>query len=317
MQEEHKAKNIFFYPLSILLVVITAIIRIQPEGASFRFLVDNAPYVMLGVLGAGLVFMMLKWHRLMYLSFLCVGFLCLFLKGSINPSPVYATKNPERSIEVVQLNTSFYDGGLEELTSLLLESGADLLSVQEVTPDWDAIFKEKLRDSFPYSRSVVSIGINGMAVYSKMPLTNLETFYYKDIPNITGNILPDCDPSKRIRFVTTYTNPTVKTDAFYKDLREHLGTIVEKVEPYSDAILAMGTYNTVAWSSEMKYFTDRLGLQNSRRSTYGSGSYVFHNPKVECTEFSDFKDGDKSIGLRGTFQFSSKQVVFNDQRPTE
>ncbi len=317
MREKYRAKNIFFYPLAIILVAATAVIHIQPTGAAFRFFIDSAPEIMLGILGAGLVFMMLRWHRLMYLSFLCVGFLCLFLKGSINPSPVYATKNPERSMEIVQLNTSFYDGSFEDLTSLLLESGADLLSLQEVTPDWDAFFQENLVDSFPYSRSVPSIGINGMVIFSKMPLTDLETFYYKDIPNITGNILPDCDPSKRIRFVTTYTNPTFKTEAFYKDLKEHLTTIIEKVEPYSDAMLAMGTYNTVAWSSEMKYFTDRLGLQNSRRSTYGSGSYVFHNPKLECTEFSDFKDESKSIGLRGTFQFSSKQVVLNDQQPTQ
>ncbi len=317
MREKHRAKNIFFYPLAILLIVTTAVIRIQPAGASFRFFTNHAPEIMLGILAMGLVFMILKWHRLMYLSFVCVGFLCLFLKGSINPSPVYATENPERSLEIIQLNTSFHDGSFEELSSLLLESGADLISIQEITPDWDVFLKETLKDSFPYSRSVASISFNGLAVYSKMPLTSLETFYYKDIPNITGNILPDCDPSKNIRFVTTYTNPTFKTEAFYKELKEHLGTIIEKVEPYSDAMLAIGTYNTVAWSSEMKYFTDRLGLQNSRRSTYGSGSYVFHNPKLECTEFSDFKDGDKSIGLRGAFQFSSKQVVLNDQRPTQ
>jgi len=220
-----------FYPLALALSILTLLIIIQPSGAPFRIFTNSAVEIMLGILGFGLLCLLLQWHRLMFVSFACAGVLSLFLKSSSNPAPVYAAPNVESDIEVIHLNISNYEGAeYEELTDLILDSGADMVSIQEVTPDWETVFRDELVDSFPHFSSVASISFNGMAVYSKYPLTDVDTFYYKDIPNLTGIIKPNKSNSKPIRFISTYTDPAFGTDKFYQELSDHFQTIIGKVK---------------------------------------------------------------------------------------
>lgn len=311
-----------FYPLAILLSIITLLIIIQPSGIHYRAFTNYAVEIMLGVLGFGLLCLLLQWHRLMFVSLTCTGILCLFLKSSSNPSPVYATPNIKEDIEVIHLNTSSFSGEEDvELTDLLLESGADLISIQEVDPFWDTVLKEELLGSYPYHSSIVNISFNGMAVFSKYPIFDLDTFYYKDIPNLTG-LIQSKDSNKPIRFISTYTNPTFGTDKFYQDLKDHFETIISKVQNSSEARLAFGTYNTVAWSSEMKFFTGALGLQNSRRSispfSQSTYEHIFHSMDMECVSFDGlYDDLGTKIGLKVKLHVKNLPISYYDKGPTK
>ena len=311
-----------FYPLATLLSIITLLIIIQPSGVYYRVFTNSAVEIMLGILAFGMLCLLLQWHRLMFVALTCTGILCLFLKSSSNPAPVYATPNVSEDIEVVHLNTSNFNGEyLDELTDLLLESGVDLISIQEVNPDWDSIFREELLDSFPYYSSIVNISFNGMAVFSKYPIIDLDTFYYGNVPNLTG-LVQTKDSSKPIRFISTYTAPAFGTDKFYQELKDHFETIIAKVEDNSEAILAFGTYNTVAWSSEMKFFTGALGLQNSRRSTspFSQNTYehIFHSMDMECVSFDGLYDATGTkIGLKVKLHVKNLPTSYYDKGPTE
>jgi len=310
-----------FYPLAALLSIITLLIIIQPSGAHYRVFTNSAVEIMLGILGFGLLCLILQWHRLMFVAFTCTGILCLFLKSSSNPAPVYATPNLNNDIEVVHLNISNYNGAeTEGLTDLLLESGTDFISIQEVDPFWEPILKEELLDSFPYFSSIPNISFYGMAVFSKYPITDLDTFYYQDIPNLTGLIHPK-DNNKPIRFISTYTTPTFGTDKFYQELKDHFEMIINKVEGSTEARIAFGTYNTVAWSSEMKFFTGALGLQNSRRSTspFSQSTYehIFHSMDMECVSFNGLYDTTGlEIGLKVKLHMKNPISQY-DKGPTE
>lgn len=311
-----------FYPLATLLSIITLLIIIQPSGMHYRVFTNSAVEIMMGILGFGLLCLLLQWHRLMFVSFTCTGILCLFLKSSSNPSPVYATPNIKEDIEVIHLNISNFNGEEDvELTDLLLESGADLISIQEVDPWWDPVLKEELLDSFPYFSSIPSISFNGMAVFSKYPLTDLDTFYYTDVPNLTGLIRAK-NTEKPIRFVSTYTNPSFGTDKFYQDLKDHFEAIIDKVQNQPEAMLAFGTYNTVAWSSEMKFFTGALSLQNSRRSispfSQSTYEHIFHSMDMECVSFDGLYDaaGEK-IGLKVKLHVKNLPISYYDKGPTK
>ncbi len=304
--------KIISYPIAILLICITASIVIQPFGSIFRYFTNHGVETMFAMLGIALVFMFLKWHQLMFTTFTCVGILCLFFKTSINPSPTYAAPTPAGKIEILHLNIDNYDWkSYEELSDLLLQSGADFISIQELTPDWDHFLQQQLQDSFPYNSSIASIGFNGLAIYSKIPIQDIETFYYKDIPNITGLLKAKELGKKAIRFISTYTNPPYDSEKFYTELKEHFTTIIKKIKNTSEAKLALGTYNIVPWSSEMKYFTNALGLYNSKRSTspFSDGDYehIFHSSSLECTRFNEIfsVDGSK-VGMTVRMQFKSR-----------
>jgi len=292
-----------FYPLALVVTVVTLLILIQPSGEYYRNFTEYAVEIMLGILGFGLLCLLLQWHRLMFVSFACAGILSLFLKSSTNPAPVYATPIENEDIEVIQVNTSSNDGAYENLTKLLLSTDADLISIQEVNPGWDEALKKDLSKTYQYSHSVVSMGFNGMAIYSKLPLTNIDAFYHNDIPNLTGLIKPKKEGAKPIRFISTYTNPTFGTDKAYQELKEHFEAIIAKVKDTDETMLAFGNYNTVAWSSEMKFFTGELGLQNSRRTVNPfSGTtfeHIFHSMDMECVDFDGLYDNlGERIGLK-------------------
>lgn len=312
-----------FYPLATLVCIVTLLIIIQPEGNAYRIFTNFAVEIMLGILGFGLVCLLLQWHRLMFVSFACAGILSLFLKSSSNPAPTYATPNTEKDIEVVHLNISNYEGNeYEELTDLIINSDADVVSIQEVTPDWDMVLRDELLDSFPHFSSVASISFNGMAVFSKFPINSIDTFYYNDIPNLTGLIQSGKAGSKPIRFISTYTNPAFSTDKFYQELSEHFKTIIDKVKDTKGAKLAFGTYNTVAWSSEMKFFTNELSLQNSRRSinpfSQSTYEHIFHSLDMECVSFDGFYDNTGAkIGLKVKLHLKNLPVSYYDKGPIQ
>lgn len=293
-----------FYPLALVLMVTTLLIIIQPSGQYYRVFTESAVEITLGILGFGLLCLLLQWHRLMFVSFACAGILSLFLKSSTNPAPVYATPILEEDIEVIHLNISSYEGSVyEDLTDLLLRTDADLISIQEVDPEWDMVLRDELSDTYPYFSSVASVGINGLAIFSKLRLTNLDTFYHNNIPNLTGLIEAKKEGDKPIRFISTYTNPAFGTDKFYQELRDHFEAIIDKVKDTAGARLALGTYNTVAWSSEMKFFTGELGLQNSRRTInpFSEDTYehIFHSRDIECVDFDGIYDNsEERIGLK-------------------
>ncbi len=316
MKVVQRASNIIFYPLVALLLLTTALIIIQPEGSQFRIFTNNAVEFLLGILGFSLLCMLLRWHKLMFTAFGCVGVLCFFLKSSSNPEPIYAAPSQAIDFEVFQLNIQNHDwNSYEELSDLLIRSSADVISIQEVTPDWDFALMELLQDSFPYSISIPTISFNGLAVYSKHPILETDTFYHKDTPNISGLVKVSRDNNHRtMRFVSTYTSPTFNSDKSYSILKEHFSLIIDEMKERKEALTAFGSFNTVAWSSEMKFFTNMLGLQNSKRSlnpfSLGSYEHIFHSKHLECSDFDViYSENGDEIGIKATLQFKNTIMV--------
>ncbi len=316
MEIVRRSSNFVFYPVVAMLTLTTALIIVQPESSTFRVFTNHAIEIMFGIFGLSFLFLFARWHKLMFLAFGCVGVLCLFLKSSSNPAPIYAAPSISEDIEVIHLNISNHDWeDYSQLSDMILNTSADVVSIQEVTPDWDIELKHLLQDSFPYISSLASMGINGMSIFSKLPFSEMDTFYYKDVPNLTGIIKLGSDGKKLIRFVTTYTNPAFNSDKFYAELREHFTTIIEKLKYSQQAILAIGTYNTVAWSTEMKYLTGSLGLQNSKRSTnpFSQSSYehIFHSQELECSDFGGvYTNEGTKVGLKVKLQFKNTPILF-------
>ncbi len=309
LAEQGMSENKFVVSfLSIVLITITGIILLQPGGQYSRYLTNHAVYVMFGMLAFGLVFLLLKHHKIMLVSFACAGALAYFLKGSSNQALSYPERNVEVSLDVVHVNISNHDGDYESLCSMLENSEADLISIQEVTPDWNIFLRQTLEPLYPFNKSVVSIGFNGMAIYSKYPILEIDTFYHEDIPNITGIIEVGDEAKKPLRFLSTYTNPTFETQSLYPQLLAHFKTIIRRMEDKAAPELALGTFNAVAWSTEMKYLTNHLNLVNSRRPVdffeQNSYEHIFHSNRMECTALSPFiGEENNAIGVKGSFQF--------------
>lgn len=302
--------NNFLSNASILLLLLGAALTLFPFDNDFSKATSiYAVQIMFGYLLFGTLMMVLRQPKIMFTSYICCAAICIFLKTHANEAVMFPRRNNTTALKVAYVNTSNANGDYASFIEDILKTDADFIAIEEVTPDWDEVFSRALAAKYPYNRSITRADFFGQAVYSKLPLTAVDTFYYKDIPNIIGTIKLD-NYANDVSFVSTHTEPSFMTKNFYKNLREHLNKVVERVGQYRNPKIALGTFNTVEWATEIQDFRTLLGLQSSRRNNNPFAAipfdHIFHSRDLECIYFAPIlnKAGGE-LGIQGIYQFSS------------
>jgi endonuclease/exonuclease/phosphatase (EEP) superfamily protein YafD len=301
------------HSLSFILFLGLAICILPFDHFVFKVGSQYSVQIMLSYLALGLVFLMIKGYRLMYVSFVCCALLCLFLKYSTNSNIAPLKLATEETIDIAHFNVSA-SLDYEDMIKEILNSDADLVSLQEVTPDWEIVLKESLQERYPYSKTVVRFDPFGLAVYSKLPLNNLDTFVCANVPNIIGTV-DIAKSNKEICFITSHALPPFYSSD-YKRLRKHLHRIADFVKKSSCPVITIGNYNAVPWSYEIQDFRSVSHLNDSRRgflpTSNGSFSifqlpsdHIFHSDQLDCIRFEDLNDQNLGhIGIKGSYQFN-------------
>ncbi len=305
------------YALSTLIVLGAVIIVFTPNYFLFKMGSRFAIQIMLGYLFLGFVFMAFRLNKLMFTSFACCAGLCLFLKYASDGQLTPPLKTNALSINVAHFNVAASNSDIQTTIDEILEVDADVISFQEVTPDWDYILSETLKETFPYAKSVVRFDPHGLAIYSKYPLVNVDTFMYEDIPNIIGSIYID-DAEKEICFISSHTNPAFYTSD-YERQRNHLMAIADHASHSSCPVITLGDYNAVPWSYEIRNFKSAAKLNDSRKgympSSNGTFSlfqipsdHIFYSEHFKCLNFQEISDPEAGhLGLKGTYQFNEEK----------
>lgn len=298
--------------LSAIFILGLAFCILPLDHFTFKIGAHYSVQAMLSYLALGLVFMMFKGYRLMYVSFACCAVLCLFLKYTTNSDISPLKLATEESINVAHFNVSA-SADYEMMIDEILNSGADLISLQEVSPDWDFVLQEAISEAYPYSKTVVRFDPFGLAVYSKLPLSNLDTFVCANVPNIIGTVKMEQSDTE-ICFITSHALPPFYSSD-YKRLRNHLHRIADYALEASCPVITIGNYNAVPWSYEIQDFRSVSRLNDSRRgflpTSNGSFSifqlpsdHIFHSEQLECIHFEDINDPTLGhIGIKGAYQF--------------
>ncbi len=248
--------------------------------------------------------------------------MCLFLKYSANAELKHpALVDTEVSFKIAHFNLSSSQGGFDRLVQIIKKTEADIISLQEVTPDWKVVLNEEFADLYPYHSCIVRSDPFGLAIYSKHPL-QLDTFFFEDLPNLAGSFRPD-PVSPDISFIASYITPPLYTQA-YEQFKSHLKTISNYALDNSvPPILTIGDYHAPAWWNEIQGFRSTLHLNDSRRSAVVSQKgifetpvdYIFHSTMLRCVDFSEINlDGGGHVGIMGTYQFNP--IVSNAQATT-
>ncbi len=286
----------------------------------FSWVVNYAVQLMLLYMAGGIFFLFFKQPKL---TFVCFGgclFLCFYLKYSTKNNYIDRWRNAvledyQPKEEVVKLTTGlFYLSNASDQTALskvLRESSADVLSIHEVTPVWEQWLEDSLRQVYPYHHTMVDIGLFGMAIYSRLPLTSVDTFYYEGIPN-----LRTCFNNSDEDFcvISVHTEPALN-ELSRQRLEGHLETIAGQIVRMEGVpLIVIGDFNAVSWSDELQKFMDRTGLLQSRSGFmdiqrtigYVPIDHIFHSPRLACTDFVNFsnKNGNH-LGILSTFQVNN------------
>jgi endonuclease/exonuclease/phosphatase (EEP) superfamily protein YafD len=162
----------------------------------------------------------------------------------------------------VDINFNSRNVNFELLKSLLKQTNADVVCWQEFSPAAENWARKNLSD-YPYSKQIPRRNNFGIAIFSKIPVSNFKVEYFTDlnIETIVATIQPG---AKTFQIICTHTYPPIEFDALNtRDLQlKNLAAFVRKGGPPT---ILCGDLNTTSWSSSFKNLLRDSGLIDSRQ----------------------------------------------------
>jgi len=295
---------------AIFILLGVYIIMYPPDMEFFRRTSEFAVHSMFGFLLLGFVFLIFNQSRLMFISLLASGLLAFYLKTASNSDMTLPARNHLPKLTVAHFNLSSFDKSDEDLVSYILDTDSDLISFQEYTPDWDPFLSRALLLEYPNVHRMVRIDLFGIAIYSKKPLKDINTFYYEEIPNIEVTVHSGIQD---IHIISSYIAPPSITGRNVSS-SDHLSLLADHITEIKEPVIILGDFHQVYWTQEIKDFRKESKLHNSRRdiSIISKVPYdhIFYSRLLECIGLQEVTDhADHHLGISGMFQ--SKTTVSN------
>ena len=297
-----------------LLCMFTPDLFFLKRGANFTV------QIMLMYMVIGMLFLVLNKSRLMFIALGACGCLCLYLKGVSDQRIKFPSENANPQISVAHINLSLSDDYAETMHTIW-SADVDVISFQEYTPDWHDYLTTELASRYPYKSCHTRIDPFGMAMFSKFPIDNINTFDFGEVPNLHAQVSVDHDV--KIHLISAHTVAPVN-GAAYTRIRDHFRQVSEYVRGLDGPVITLGDFNIPSWSSEIKEFKSFAGLNDSRRDIVPSSlqgtisllkipvDHILYSDEIECTAFRVLAGQHAThLGIFGKYQM--KQVALLEQ----
>lgn len=311
-----KQKNtILQSTVSMILIIGTGIVMLSSQVPLIRRISEYSVHIMLGILGFSLLSLVLGRTKIMFAGFACAAALCIFLKDASNNTLKLPKENTEAKLNVAHINLSNLTFEFSDLKSMLDEEKIDLVSFQELTPDWNIVLNDLLKDEFPFSKSEVRIDPYGMALFSRIPFKTTDSFKCADKPNLKLTVEKE---GKQFQVICSYLTPALDQKSI-ETASTQLTRIADEIKKSEHPLIALGEYNMVYWTNEIREFRSDTKLTNSRRGLSDGNlrvpyDHIFFSEGLECTEFKEMKDDEQNyVGIMGTYQLSSEPQTLKSQ----
>lgn len=278
------------------------LVVLNPTYSIFKFGTNYAVQIMFGYFLASIGFLFIKKPELLFTGFACTAALCIFLQQSSNKDLVFPEINGEEKISVAQFNMPAASDDPIASIKTILETNADIISLQEVTPDWQSLLKAKLTETYPYFSLVFRPeDFLGVAMLSKLPFERIDTVYANHVPNLIAKIKLEGRP---IFLASTYFYPELDENDV-KLLAEHKALINNYFESVSDPILNFGEFNQVQWASFISDYKFSMNLKDSRRFPFFDNptDHIFFSDHFDCLDFKTISNAyTNHLGISGVYQ---------------
>lgn len=298
--------------VTVMIVLITLLCISSSEVLFAKQVTAYTMYIMLGLLGIGMVSFVYNQPRLMMVSLLCCCALNLYLKDSSNDNLRLAVQTTEPSLRISHISLGNAESDYDSVINYLMKLDADFLSFQELTPDWNSHLTDRLRTRFNHIQTMTRLDQYGMGFFSKLPFHKLDTFYFQDIPNLCGSVL--LSERALCNIISFQVKPPVSQVAFsYID--QHFASVVSYIDSIDGAAVVLGDFHLPPWSTEVQKFKQNGQLKDGRRDIHprnidGSMSlpripveHILYSDDFECTSFSEIGNSMVGrIGITGTYQ---------------
>lgn len=298
-------KNSFRMVIGVL-ILSAAVACILPSDISFiRASANYTVHFMFGFLGLGILFLALNDKQLLFISFIACAILCLHLKNSSNNVLKLPTKTVAEELNIGQLNIASTHDHIFETIESIKQTEVDVLSLQEIAPDIAQLLKSELDELYPYKIIVHrKKDFLGLGIFSKIPFTNVDTFYVDDIPNLSVDLKYG---NRDIAVVSSYIYPELSSTDSPRVL-SHFEGIETFVQSKSCPVITVGDFNQLQFSNYMKDFKKIALLNDSRRFQFFDNptDHIFFSSHFNCVEFQTISNRyTNHLGIKGSYQLSN------------
>jgi exonuclease III len=298
--------------VGIIIIMVSLVLIFLPNYDMLEFLNEYMLQYVLLLLISGLAGLIMNDKFILYVSFGSAFMLTLFLRYNSNQDLKLPKPNNQPTIGLVHVNLSSITS-VHTLIKLTKEYSYDVISLQEVTPDWEEILLEIFKDSFSHHYMDVRLDFQGKAVFSK---------YIMEIePNVTLNNIDALfvkvkKGKEEYNLISVYLTPPLNQKNKIENEKE-LNALEELVYKMTATSFVFGELNRVYWAKPIIEFRKQTNMMNSRRNVQlsfkTSYSQVFYTGDMECYHFEDvFDDTNVTIGCRGLYQ--KKKLVTKNRK---
>ncbi|MCI5055644.1 MAG: endonuclease/exonuclease/phosphatase family protein [Flavobacteriales bacterium] len=98
-----------------------------------------------------------------------------YVKVRQNGDLLSSKKSLNQEVLAVNYNVFFKNKDKAALVDKITQQNADILTIQELTPEWERFLKLKL--NYPYFKGLALRGTHGIGIFSRFPLSNVEYVY--------------------------------------------------------------------------------------------------------------------------------------------
>lgn len=292
------------------LLLLPALILLVPTYTFALTMIQSFLFQAMLVYGLLSIFWIRKYHyRLAGINFGI--YLLLLMKINAPISTGHQIQQGEETLSVLQFNVLATNEAYEETADRVLQISPDFVSFQEVSGDWAKVLKNRLSAEYPYQRIADrSDGHQGIAVFSKHPLTDIQVLDWDGTTNITGKIQVG---EEVINFLSLHTRSPMSKSR-WKSRNAHINRAKRYVNEQAGEFLVLGDFNTVPWDRRLLKFKSSTELIDSRKKltpTYPTWNpfvaqipidYIFHSKGIGCGSLDSVDITSDHKAILGTYK---------------
>jgi len=218
----------------------------------------------------------------------------------------------QESIRIMQFNVLTINNRFNSTIRSIQEKDPDFISFQEVSEPWAEALTEGLKENYPHFKIIKHHEASqGIAVFSKYPLSDLEYHEWSGTANISGKV--NIGESK-INFLSLHTRSPMNKRK-WKIRNSHIEAAGNFVAERKGEFLVLGDFNTVPWDSQLNRFRKKTQLKDSRKKltpTYPAWGpkyvaqipidYIFHSKGISCQSLDSVQLTSDHEAVIGDFQ---------------
>lgn len=195
----------------------------------------------------------MRWWLLLSTT-LAVGLILIQVRDPRTAATTVDVAGP--SLRIAHMNVLQPNMDHADAIAIAEESNADLLSVQEVSPEWAVALSNGLSKSYPYQYLEPRSNCYGIALFSKLPFNSVKTFLVERSPFIEA-VVPVGDEVVRVLAIHA-TSPI--SYGHFRQRNSQLEIVARLVAAEGLPTVVIGDLNTVHWDRAYTRFCANSGL---------------------------------------------------------